>query len=212
MKVLFIHRSVGQHLIKYGGLRQLLQTHSIKFDDFNSNDGVLTHNDGTTKNNVITMPGNNTNPDNLEAYFKNWDRKLDEYDLVMIKSCYPNSSIKSAEQLEMIKNQYTQIIKSFNDHKKQPLILTTPPLRPLMTNRLEVTRAESLAEWLKAQTSKNIHVFDFRNQLTDRKGYLRAGYRHWSMPWDNHPKARAHKAIAPVLANFIAKCEYNISN
>jgi len=203
VKILFIHRSVGQHLLIYGDLRAKLEVKGIKLDDYNNNAGTLTQNDGTTDNSVISMPGNNTNPDNLEAFFSNWNGVLNNYNLIMTKSCYPNSHIKSDEQLEKIKTQYTSIINAFNNHKKSLLILTTPPLRPITTNNSEAERADELANWLVNQAKGNIHVFDFRKMLANKRGMLKAGYRHWSMPWDNHPKAIAHKTIAPQLATYI---------
>jgi hypothetical protein len=203
MHMLFIHRSVGAHLIRYGDLRAKLNAQDIQFDDYDNNLGTLTHDSGTTDSSAISISGNNTNPDNLEAFFSQWNNILDDYDLVMIKSCYPNSHIKSDKQLEKVKRQYQRIIKAFIDHKKQLLILTTPPLRPFMTNKAEAQRANKLAAWLMSQAKDNIHVFDFRKLLVNDQGMLKASYRHRFMPWDNHPKAKAHIAIAPQIIDFI---------
>ena len=128
--VLFIHRSVGRHLIEQGHLRELFKDKAIRFDDYDNNSGTLTRGDGTTANDVISMPGNNTNPDNLAEFFRGWPEILDGYDLIMVKSCYPNSHIKDEAQLDKIKASYSSIIKSFNDHNKRLLVLTSP-LRPL---------------------------------------------------------------------------------
>lgn len=206
--MLFIHRSVGKYLINHGNLRQLLAAEGIQLDDYNNNDGLLTGADGTVSKDVIKMPGNNTNPDNLAAFFSKWSAVLDGYDVVMIKSCYPNSHIKSIEELEAIKNLYSGIIKSFSDHKKPLVILTTPPLRPIFTNPTEAKNANKLAEWLVTQAGNNLYVFDFHKLLAEptgkNVGMLRKKYRHWLMPWDNHPNAAAHKAIAPQLVAYLA--------
>ena len=87
-KALFIHRSVGHHLIEQGDLRKLFAAKDVAFDDYDNNSGVLTRSDDSTSNNEITMPGNNTNPDNLAEFFMGWPGMLNDYDLIMILRLY----------------------------------------------------------------------------------------------------------------------------
>jgi hypothetical protein len=206
MKVLFIHRSVGQHLLEHGNLRKLLNEKNIELDDYNNNSGIITHDDSSVTNKKIIMPGDNTNPDNLEAFFKSWPETLTSYDAVMIKSCYPNSHIKTKQELELIKSNYTSIFESFRSRQKLLIILTTPPLRPLLTNRLEASFANQLADWLMTQTNNLVHVFNFHKELSEPEGkhagMLKRGYRRLA-PWDNHPNNKAHKKIAPFIADAI---------
>lgn len=206
MKVLFIHRSVGHHLIEQGNLRKLLSGKGVALDDYDNNSGILTHSDGSTLNNTITMPGNNTNPDNLAEFFADWPDLLSNYDLIMIKSCYPNSHIKDGAQLRRIKDNYNSIIKSFDDHDKQLLILTSPPLRPPLTTKTEAQLSSELADWLVSSSSKSVQVFDFHHLLSEthgrHKGMLKREYRRL-LSFDNHPNKKAHQAIAPQLVAVI---------
>lgn len=203
MRILFIHRSVGQQLINHGQLRQLLNSKDIELDDYDNNDGILTHNDDSKDKNLIQIPGDNTNPNNLADYFSHWDSLLDRYDLIIIKSCYPNSHIRTPGQLEQIKKQYDQIIEAFIKHKQQLLIMTTPPLRKLFTNHQETQLADELAAGLMSRANEQIHVFDFRKLLTGPNGTLNRQYCHKLRLWDNHPNPKAHKFIAPKLTDYI---------
>ncbi len=204
MKALFIHRSVGRHLIDQGNLRELLLDRDILLDDYDNNSGVLTCSDNSESNNSIVIPGNNTNPANLAQFFTTWPDALDDYDLIIIKSCYPNSHIKSHEQLDNIKDSYNSIIKAFANHAKQPLILTSPPLRPILTNQTEAQFSIELADWLAS--SSGVHVFDLHKLLIEssgkHKGMLKQRYRRL-IPFDNHPNRKAHEVIAPPLAKAI---------
>jgi hypothetical protein len=208
MRILFIHRSVGKDLLRHGKLRELLNAKGVQLNDYNNNDGLLTTDEGATGKWAVTMPGDNTNPDNLAELFAGWPDILNKYDMIMIKSCYPNSHIKSEAQLESIKQQYQSIFESFKAHKKPLFILTTPPLRPLFTNAQEAVLADGLADWLVSSAKGNIHVFDFRSGLVassgKHKGMLKGRYRRLA-PWDNHPNRIAHQIIAPRLAALIAQ-------
>lgn len=75
-------------MIEQGNLRKLFTDKDIALDDYDNNSGVLNHSDGSTSNDDIVMPGNNTNPDNLAEFFGEWPELLNGYDLIMIKSCY----------------------------------------------------------------------------------------------------------------------------
>ncbi len=208
MRLLFIHRSVGQHLIRRGDLRSRLAARGIELDDYNNNNDSLTSSNGSITHGAIKIPGNNTNPSDLAAYFKDWPDLLDRYDAIMIKSCYPNSHISSDAQLETVKGQYRAIFQACKRHKKPLIVLTTPPLRPLSTNPDEAKRANALAAWLMAGAGEGVQVFDLHTRLSEsagrHAGTLRRRYRYWMMPWDNHPNATADRDIAPELVDFIA--------
>lgn len=204
-KVLLIHRSVGHHLIEHGNLRELLKNKGVLLDDYDNNLGVLTHDDGTTHQNAIAMPGNNTNPDNLAAFFTEWPNILDNYDLIMIKSCYPSSHIKNKAQLAKIKESYDSIITSFGKHQKHLFILTTPPLRPLLTNQTEAQLSSDLADWLVLQKSSSVQVFNFHHALSETEGHFKGMLKrqyHRAWPFDTHPNKKAHQAIAPQIAEL----------
>lgn len=206
MKILFIHRSVGHHLIEQGSLRQLMAAKGFDFDDYDNNDGILTQANDHTSADSLSVPGGNTNPENLDQLFKEWPSALDTYDLIAIKSCYPNSHIKSEAELGRIKNTYSSIVESFSKHSKKLLIITSPPLRPLFTNKNEASLASVLADWLATLNSDLVTVFDFHRLLSEptgrHKGMLRREYRRL-MPFDNHPNRKAHIEIAPLLLETV---------
>ncbi|NCU38678.1 hypothetical protein EOL96_06535 [Candidatus Saccharibacteria bacterium] len=207
MKTLFIHRSVGQNLIAEGRLRELLHAYDIALDDYDNNTGTLTAYDNSTITNSITIPGNNTNPDNLAQYFKKWDELLENYDSIMVKSCYPNSHIKNESQFKKMQQSYVAVFEAFMSHRKQVVLLTSPPLRPLFTNREEARLVAKLNEWLLGSVNQYVRVLDFHALLAEPRGrhmgMLHRDYRRL-LPYDNHPNKKANREIAPLVANFLA--------
>ncbi len=203
--MLFIHRSVGRNLLEEGNLRQLLNSWHIQLDDYDNNTGILTYDDGTAARGLI-IPGNNTNPESLAAFFADWPELLNGYDAVMFKSCYPNSHIQDAHALETAQTYYTSILGAFRTRQKTLIILTTPPLRPLFTNTREAALANQLAAWLVGSSDDLVHVFDFHHALSEpagrHTGMLKRAYRR-PAPWDNHPNSLAHQTLAPHIATFI---------
>jgi|JI6StandDraft_1071083.scaffolds.fasta_scaffold14124_5 hypothetical protein len=208
MKALFIHRSVGRNLIEQGQLRDLLALKGVTLHDYDNNSDTLTQANGRTSKTTLKIPGNNTNPDNLSEFFSRWSDVLNEYDLVIIKSCYPNSHIKDTDQLIKTQESYLSIIKSFKAHGNRLLILTTPPLRPIMTNKLEAKLANALADWLVSVTDDDVQVFDLHHLLAEEagasRGTLKRKYRRL-LPFDNHPNKKANQEIAPLLAATITR-------
>lgn len=209
MKVLFIHRSVGNNLIMNGGLYKLLSEHSsIVFSDFNQNTSTLRDASGQQVVDM-KMPGDDTPPENYAELFSDeHNSALKEYalnfDKVVIKSCYPNSDIKSEEQLEGIKHSYLSVAGFFKNEDAKLMIVTSPPLRPTSTTPDNATRARGLAEWLVAYKFEgNVEVFDLYNELASVDNVLRREYRR--LIWlDNHPNKKACVATAKLLANSLS--------
>ena len=208
-KLLFIHRSVGENLIVEGALYNRITAKKLTLEDFNQNTQVLRSLNSNTKMN-IQMPGSNTNPDNYSKLFSEEPSEMKDfvlnYDLIMIKSCYPNSNIVNEKSLEKIHNQYNQIFDFFiTKPNKKLIILTSPPLQPIMTKKIRARRALELANWLKGKTkSENIMIIDLFNFLADNNGFLKRKYRRF-IPFDSHPNKKANKEISNFLAEFIAK-------
>lgn len=210
IKILFIHRSVGNNLIQDGDVYELMKSHdSVRLSDFNQNTGVLRDNTGN-KDTDMKMPGGDTHPENYARLFSNGHSSalktfVMNFDIVIIKSCYPNSNIKSGKELEQIKEYYTSITKFFVKANKKLLILTSPPLSPTSTNPENATRARQLALWLSDQSfGVNIDVFDFFDLLAAQDNMLRKAFRR--LIWlDNHPNKKASMEIAPKLVNQIVQ-------
>lgn len=219
--VLFIHRSVGRNLITDGNVYQLAGQASpnFSFSDYDQNIDSLHSGTGMPRIMNFRFPGNDTKPADYATLFSDavdtaYRPILDfalGYDIIIIKSCYPNSDINSDEQLEAIKGNYLSITRFFATHPdKQLIILTSPPLRRLRTNPAAAKRARQLATWLVTQNfGANTGVFNFYDLLANPEAakhpnVLYADYCRW-LPFDSHPNAKASQIIAPLLVDFIAQ-------
>jgi len=217
-KLLFIHRSVGQNLIRDGKLYKLVQRAGEPFllGDFNQNTGTLTTTDKTAVVDWRFPDGDTTSAD-YAALFSNERlqrgdttlRAILGYDIVAIKSCFPNTRLTSDSMLERHKQAYKSIVDFFSSRPSKKLaILTSPPLIPLLTLPPFARRARILADWLSTSDfGPNVFVFDFFNELAVPEGKrqantLRREYRR-RFPLDSHPNELASQTIAPkFLAHF----------
>ena len=204
-KVLFIHRSVGENLIKDGKIYQKLKNNpSVDFNDYNVNTKILrTKND--SKKLLLDFPNNNTTPKDYSELFNkntNYQKTRDfilQFNTAIIKSCYPNSNIKSNQELAKIKDYYTQITSFFNNLPNKFIIITSPPLVPLKTNPQNANRARDLSNWLSnSNFGDNISTFNLFDQLAELDGknanMLKKQYRRF-LPFGSHPNKYANQVI-----------------
>lgn len=190
-RVLFIHRSVGQNLIDEGNLQAHVRERArttgiiVNFTDINNNQDHK-------------IPGGDTKPVDYLNFF---DRTSLKQDLVIIKSCYPNNAIKTAQDLKTLQTTYISMTDAFLKHSTgKLLIMTTPPLRPIRTSSTQASRARELALWLtRHEFGARIQTFDFYNELADQNNTLKSTYRR-IFPWDSHPNKKASLTISPKLA------------
>lgn len=216
-KVLFIHRSVGNLLIHNGHVYDLLKPYAkrILFSDYDHNYGILATANGQKKLGYV-FPGKNTNPADLAELFSKPNVKTQKildwiagYDVVILKSCYPNSNIQGDEELAKIKGYYKQIVNYFQNTNIQLGILTSPPLRPFATKPASAKRARDLANWLSGSDfGDKVKVFNFFDLLAEKEGQrnanmLRQAYRHKIAFFDSHPNKAANISIAPKFVEFI---------
>ena len=210
-KALFIHRSVGENLVSDGGVYELIKERvDLEFSDFNQNTQKLRTVSASSKS-TLQMPGNDTHPENFAELFnsKHKSELLDlaqTFDLVVIKSCYPNSDIKSNEELLQVKKYYQSVFSFFERHKRKLLLLTSPPLRPTSTTPGSASRARELATWLSSSDfGSNIGVLDLYDLLADEHNVLKKEFRR--LIWlDDHPNRKASRSIAPVFVSRIKEC------
>lgn len=197
-RILFIHRSVGNNLLKDGHLAELLQAEASKA-------GIVINFQDINNNKQKGVPGDDTKPVDYLEYFKN--NKRDE-DLVIIKSCYPNNAIDSDVTLNKLKETYQEIADAFIKRSAgRLLILTTPPLRPSRTTTAQAKCARSLATWLVTLKHNRVSVFDFYDLLAEsasgkEANTLKQRFRRWA-PWDNHPNKIASVEISQKLAPYV---------
>lgn len=217
--IIFVHHSVGRNLITVGNLRELLANEDLKLSDQDYNYNGLTDPDGKKKGYSILVPNDNTDPDGLAHIFSqttlplpiNTISALQQYEVIIIKSCFPASAIRSAQQVQTYKTNYLKIRNTADQHRGQLIILlTSPPLQPSETSPEEAARARQIAEWLSApefiQGHPNLVVFDFYNLLAGNDpasadfNMLKQEYQNGI---DSHPNEKANKDVGPVLADFI---------
>ena len=223
--VVFLHHSTGSNLVVQGNVRALLTQKGYQFWDHDYNTIGLTRPDGTRTGTAYDIPeltpgargGGNTDPQGLAVLFAqpvhnppdNALSRLLQHEVVILKSCYPNSAIKSDESLAQLKALYLGI-RDVMDQQGNTLfiLLTTPPLHPKATTPDEAARARALATWLRSDEflkgHPNLAVFDFFGLLADpTTNTLLAEYQRAAQDSDSHPNALANQTIGPLFADFV---------
>lgn len=209
-QILFIHRSVGENLVVDGNIYSLIDKKTFNFSDLNQNNGRLRNNFGIKKTN-LTNCLENTTPKDLAVLFSQKTSQLKDYalthDIIVIKSCYPNSNIKSEMELAQVKQNYRHIFQFFTNVSAKLVILTSPPLRFNKTNIENAKRARELSEWLIKNQSDSVYVFNLFDLLAEteqkRANTLKRSYqRFWF--FDSHPNKIANQQIAPKFIRFLS--------
>lgn len=218
-KILFIHRSVGENLINDGELYKKLNNNpNVDFNDYNVNTKIL-RNKNDSKKLLLNFPNNNTTPKDYSILFNkntNYQNTKDfilSFNTVIIKSCYPNSNIKSNQELNQIKDYYTQIISYFNNLPNKLIIVTSPPLVDFKTNPQNANRARDLSNWLTNNNfGNNTNTFNLFDQLAETDGknanMLKKQYRRL-LPFDSHPNKRANQIITPKFIDYLIGVNIN---
>ncbi len=218
-RVIFLHRSVGNNLINDADVYGLLRPrHDIVLCDFDQNTSTL-RDDTSARKTEYAMPGGNTRPQDYAQLFcidapSTLKDFVMQHDIVIIKSCYPNSNIRSVDELETIKRYYQSIAQFFaRHHTKRLLIMTSPPLTPSMTNTTNAARARELSSWLVSQKfTDDVLVYDLFDRLAADNGrqanMLRRDYRRL-LPFDSHPNRQASQHIAPHFISAIIQTTEN---
>jgi hypothetical protein len=143
-------------------------------------------------------------------------------DVVMFKSCFPNSDIaaegaapgdpaSSARTLANYKAVFERLKEQFAKHPDRLFIhMTTPPLVPKATTSENARRAREFDRWLveeflpryRSETGlDNFAIFDLYDILADDDNYLRQEFRLGSDD-NSHPNAPANKVAAQKFMEF----------
>jgi len=219
--VIFLHHSTGRALIAEGNVRALLSRRGYQFWDHGYNQQGLIRPDGTPAGGSYRIPGNrgrgNTDVDGLVRLFSqpvtdlpsNAFSRLLQHEVIIFKSCFPNSAVEDQVMEEALRESYLQIRDVIDQHPDHVFILvTSPPLHPLATNRQEAARARAIADWLASDAfhgaHPNLFVFDLFDRLADPETHmLRAGYQKDTQEPDSHPNRAANETIGPQFVEFI---------
>lgn len=212
--IIWLHHSVGYGIIDGGGVREGLTALGYEFYDHGYNGDGLRLADGTWTGTNFDVPDDNTYPDGLATIFSqplhnppdNTFSYLMQYDVIMVKSCFPTSNIGDDAQLEADKDYYRTIASRADQYPaKLFIIVSHPPQVPGATNAAEAARARALNDWLLSDAYQsghaNLRVFDLFGRLAGSDNMLRSEYR--SSNSDAHPNSTANAAVGPQLVTFI---------
>jgi len=240
LRIIFLHHSTGRNLIRQGGLRDLIAkrneregTH-YEFWDHDYNEIGLTGPSGQRMDESFEVPDDNTDPDGLDRLFSqpvhnppnNALSRLLGFDVILFKSCFPVSAVRSRSQLEQYQRHYRSISKTMSQHPGNLfIVMTQPPLvawpfnqtifpsSEKWTNAADARRAREFSQWLVSQDFldglPNVATFDLFDLLAEpdtsrrQPNMLRAKYRSGRLGLDAHPNADANRAIAPILVDAL---------
>lgn len=217
--IIFLHHSVGHNLIAQGHVRRLFTQAGYDFWDHDYNTIGLTAPDGNPAGYSYNIPDDNTDPDGLLALFQQPDYSLPvnalsgllQHEVIIIKSCFPASDIRSEQELEIRKLWYLSIRDAMDRYPgKIFIVVTQSPLNPAETNLETAARARVIANWLRSDEfltgHPNVATFDFFDLLAESDpaapdaNMLKAEYRQGR---DSHPNELANQAIGPLFVDFV---------
>jgi len=219
--IVFLHHSTGRGLISEGDVRPLLAERGYQFWDHDYNYIGLVDPDGAATGAHYRIPGflgqGNTDVDGLAALFSqpavdppaNAFSRLLQHEVIITKSCFPNSAIKSDEMQMQFQAWYLGMRDVMDQHPDRMfIIVTSPPLHPEMTNAEEARRARAVANWLKSDEflagHPNVFVFDFFDLLADSStNTLSTEYQLDTDKPNSHPNRLANQTIGPQFVTFI---------
>jgi hypothetical protein len=209
---LFVHRSVGKHMLEDGDVRALIG--GVKLDDLDANTNTLTTAAGEQRKSAFDMSSGNTNPDGLAAFFHRVTNdaaageELSQYDVVAFKSCYTAAHIGSDEQLAEYRQHYDGPIKDYiSAHPSQRfVIISPPPRRRLLTTPAGRRRARAFSVWLAEYSAAppNAEYFDLYDLLADSGNLLASRFRRFA-PYDQHPNEEGSRLAGERLAAALAQ-------
>ena len=210
LSMVWLHHSTGERLLR-GGLLAALRADAIDFHDINYEEATV---DGY-------VVGDHTDVDDWPATFnvpkrfeivKGWelgDAKA-HHDIVMFKSCYPNSNIKTDARLQEYKQIFTSLLPTL---KANPDILfiamSTPPLVKRNTSPDAAARARQWARWLTTEYARdvpNVKVFDLFDALAITEGKPDANTlvpQFATGRGDSHPSPEGAKAVTRMFIPWL---------
>jgi hypothetical protein len=168
------------------------------------------------------------NKDTLEADIRPY---LNDYPIVVIKSCFPSSSISGIGSSSDTANPAGKTVANYKWHWRSIVekmrsipetffvIWTNAPLVASQTNDQQALLSDAFCRWAKdtlangldymfGQFPENVYVFDFFHKLAGQEGKLQPQYAASS--GDSHPNAAATALVAPQFVKevFDAAIQY----
>ncbi|MCD6162122.1 MAG: hypothetical protein J7K40_06885 [candidate division Zixibacteria bacterium] len=219
-KMVFLHHSVGSGILYEGGLQDSLLEMNILVKSSTYGSEIGEHTDM-----CYWLPKFQNDMDKI-IKFKSHPNKYytdgSSNDIVMFKSCFPNSFIageghepgnplsneRTIANYKAVFNQLRNEIAKNND--KLFIYLTAPPLVSDGKSFQEANRAREFNNWLindflpdykKSTGFDNFAIFDLFNALAGSDNFLKAEYCV-NRKGDSHPNTKANKEVAAKFMQF----------
>jgi len=212
---LFIHHSVGQQIIHEGGLREKLSSGipALELWDHNYNAVGLSDGSGAPLGVSFPIPDDNTDPDGLLAILRGieqgetWADRAKGFDVLMLKSCFPNNMIDSDATAASLKGIYQNLREVAMALPHTVLLMSSPPLVFESTRPAQVARATHIAAWLgRTWTGPGLGYANIFNTLTyhsgPARGTLRLGYRR-KRPGNSHVSVAGAQAASLTIVSAL---------
>lgn len=211
--MVFLHHSVGHGLLYAGGLRDSLLDNGIVVRGATFGNELGQHTD------IVDWPEKFADRmDDILRFKSHPNRYFGDgktNDIVMFKSCFPNSNIladgQSGNTISRYKEIFNGLKSAFSSRPNTLFIyLTSPPLHPDSTNSENAARAREFNRWIKsdfvteytAETGlSNLLAFDLHKILADETGVLKPDYRG-PISGDSHPNIEGYQAGAVAFMEY----------
>ena len=237
-RIVFLHHSVGKGILEEGQLKDSLEEMGLAIKSLTYGDSIGEYTDMCDwlpkfQNNMNAILHFKQHPN---VYYTGGRRN----DIVMFKSCFPNSDIdsdgsspgKPLSKQRTIENYKAVFIGIGKELRKYPgtlfIYMTFPPLVPAETSIENAARARAFNNWLievclpdyYAQSGlNNFAIFDLFGALSDQDNFLRSAYRR-SDPHDAHPNNLANhdvthefmQFIRPILSKWLKERNVHLQN
>ncbi len=218
-KMVFLHHSVGRNWLN-DGLREELMSKGIAVQSITYGDDI---GEETDMNNWV--PKFEKNLDQIFNF--GYNDPSSQHDIIMFKSCFPNSDIVGAGaktgnpyQAEKTVSNFHAVFDSlkavFSAHpEKQFIYVTSPPLHKLKTNSENASRAREFSNWISNDFVKrykeetgfdNFIVFNLFDVLANDQNVLKENYS--DREGDSHPNLIANQAASKAFMSFLS--EHNL--
>jgi hypothetical protein len=203
------HHSTGQCLLD-GGLLGALRKNNYAFADINYKEAVVDGYCIGDHTDPPDFPKNFNTPKYFEA-IASWELPAGQkHEIVMFKSCYPASNIRSDQQLEQYKQYYDSMLPTFRAHPEILFIaMSTPPLVRGDTGSAAAARARRFAKWITteyAQGVRNVKVFDLFAALAVREGQAQENTlvpQFATSRGDSHPSPAGARAVTRLFIPWL---------
>jgi hypothetical protein len=167
--MVWLHHSTGDVLLR-GGLLDALKADGIRFYDINYEEARV---DGYVIGDHTDIPDwpKTFNTPKFFNVVKTWELSggQKQHDIVMFKSCFPNSDITSDAMLAEYKQHFNELLATIRANPDILFIgMSTPPLVHAKTTPAAANRARAFANWLTTEFARdvpNLKIFDLFDAL-----------------------------------------------